>query len=86
MGYEAIKKTKSYKEDKDVKAFTIFENYQFVAYVNLHPSKYNNILLLSLYTGMRIGEVLALKLQDIDIDLNYISIFETFLIFICLYI
>ena len=77
MGYEAIKKPKSYKEDKDVKAFTIFEQYQFVAYVNSHPSKYNNILLLSLYTGMRIGEVLALKLQDIDIDLNYISINQT---------
>lgn len=76
-GYEAIKKPISYKEDKDVKAFTIFEQYQFVAYVGSHPSKYNNILLLSLFTGMRIGEVLALKLQDIDIDLTYISINQT---------
>lgn len=76
-GYETIKKPISYKEDKDVKAFTLFEQYRFVTYVQSHPSKYNNILLLSLYTGMRIGEVLALKLQDIDIDLNYISINQT---------
>lgn len=76
-GYEAIKKPISYKEDKDVKAFTIFEQYQFIAYLQTHPSKYNNILLLSLFTGMRIGEVLALKLQDIDIDLNYISVNQT---------
>lgn len=68
-GYEAIKKSISYKENKDVKAFTIFEQYQFIAYTQAHPSKYNNILLLSLFTGMRIGEVLALRLQDIDIDL-----------------
>ena len=66
-----------YKEDKDVRAFTIFEQYQFIAYVQSHPSKYNNILLLSLFTGMRIGEVLALKLQDIDIDLTSISINQT---------
>jgi len=76
-GYETIKKPISYKDDKDVKAFTIFEQYQFITYVQTHPSKYNNILLLSLFTGMRIGEVLALKLQDIDIDLNYITIRQT---------
>ena len=76
-GYEAIKKPISYKEDKDVKAFTIFEQYQFIAYAQAHPSKYNNILLLSLFTGMRIGEVLALRLQDIDIDLEYITINQT---------
>ena len=76
-GYEAIKKPISYKENKDVKAFTIFEQYQFIAYIQSHPSKYNNILLLSLFTGMRIGEVLALKLQDIDIDLTYISVNQT---------
>lgn len=77
VGYEAIKKPISYKEDKDVRAFTIYEQYQFIAYVQSHPSKYNNILLLSLFTGMRIGEVLALKLQDIDIDLTSISINQT---------
>lgn len=76
-GYETIKKPISYKENKDVKAFTIFEQYQFIAYLQAHPSKYNNILLLFLFTGMRIGEVLALKLQDIDIDLTYISINQT---------
>ena len=31
----------------------------------------------SLFTGIRIVEVLALKLQDIDIDLNYISVNQT---------
>ena len=76
-GYEAIKKPISYKDNKDIKAFTIFEQYQFIAYTHSHPSKYNNILLLSLFTGMRIGEVLALRIQDIDIDLEYITINQT---------
>lgn len=67
-GYDKIKKPKSYKEDKDVQAFTITEEYKLVQYIKENDSKFNNIILLGLYTGMRIGEILALKLDDYEDD------------------
>lgn len=69
-----IEKPKSYKEDKDVVAFTLKEEYTLIQYINSHYNKYNNMLLLSLYTGMRIGEVLALTIFDFDFDEDYGSI------------
>ena len=68
---DPIEKPKSYKEDKDVVAFTMKEEYILVQYMNSHNSQYNNMLLLALYTGMRIGEVLALTIDDINFDQDY---------------
>lgn len=65
---DPIEKPKSYKEDKDVVAFTLKEEYTLIQYMNTHYNQYNNMLLLSLYTGMRIGEVLALTTNDFDFD------------------
>ena len=39
--------------------------------------KYKYIILLQLYTGMRIGEVLALSIKDIDYKNNTITISRT---------
>lgn len=65
---DPVEKPKSYKEDKDVVAFTLKEEYTLIQYMNTHYNEYNNMLLLSLYTGMRIGEVLALTTYDFDFD------------------
>ncbi len=65
---DPVEKPKSYKEDKDVVAFTLKEEYTLIQYMNTHYNEYNNMLLLSLYTGMRIGEVLALTINDFDFD------------------
>ena len=65
---DPVEKPKSYKEDKDVVAFTLKEEYTLIQYMNTHYNEYNNMLLLSLYTGMRIGEVLALTIYDFDFD------------------
>ncbi len=45
--------------------------------MNTHYSKYNNMLLLALYTGMRIGEVLALTINDFDEGYGTISVNKT---------
>ena len=74
---DPIEKPKSYKEDKDVVAFTMKEEYILVQYMNSHYSQYNNMLLLALYTGMRIGEVLALTIDDINFDQDYGTIIVT---------
>lgn len=39
--------------------------------MNTHYTQYNNMLLLALYTGMRIGEVLALTTDDFNFDEDY---------------
>lgn len=68
---DPIEKPKSHKEDKDVVAFTIKEECILIQYINSHYTQYNNMLLLALYTGMRIGEVLALTTADINFDEDY---------------
>lgn len=68
---DPVEKPKSEKQDKDVVAFTIREEYMLIKYVNSHYNEYNNMVLLALYTGMRIGEVLALTIDDLDFDEEY---------------
>ena len=68
---DPVEKPKSHKEDKDVVAFTIKEEYMLIQYIESHSSQYNNMLLLALYTGMRIGEVLALTTEDFNFDEDY---------------
>ena len=69
---ETIKRIESiFEYDKNVVAFTMKEEYILVQYMNSHYSQYNNMLLLALYTGMRIGEVLALTIDDINFDQDY---------------
>ena len=51
---------------------------QIEDYLENHNSIYKNIILLCLYTGMRIGEVLALNYnEDIDLDNKMIKITKT---------
>lgn len=71
---EPIKKPKSEKEDKDIVAFTLKQEYQLINYIKENPDPYNNIILMSLYTGMRIGEVLALSIDDFNFDEGYGSV------------
>lgn len=68
---DPVEKPKSEKQDKDVVAFTIREEYMLVQYIKSHYNEYNNMVLLALYTGMRIGEVLALTIDDLDFDEEY---------------
>lgn len=44
---------------------------------NSSNPKYNDIILLQLYTGMRIGEVLALSKDCIDLTANTITVYRT---------
>lgn len=68
-------KPKSDKQDKKVEAFTIDEQKQFLE--ALEKEKYKDIMIIALYTGMRIGELLALQVNDIELEKNIISINKT---------
>ena len=75
---DPVEKPKSEKQDKDVVALTITEQKKLEVYLEKHNSIYKNIILICLYTGMRIGEVLALNYnEDIDLDNKMIKITKT---------
>ena len=71
---DLIEKPKSFKQDKKVEALTAKEQFILEMYMKNNYSKYNNILLMCLYTGMRVGEVLSLTPNDITYDKKDVTI------------
>lgn len=71
---EEVKKPKSDKATKKVEALTVEEENKLINILTTSEKEheYRNIILLMLFTGMRIGEVLALKYNNIksSIDSN----------------
>ena len=68
---------KSSKQDKKIDALTVDEQKLFVQELEKNYDEYTNILYIALYTGMRIGEILALSPDDIDLKNNLIHINKT---------
>ena len=76
---ETLTKPMSKKEDKKIEALSIDEENKLIDIFNNqeYNHKYRDIILLQLYTGMRIGEVLALSLDCINLKNNTITIYRT---------
>lgn len=74
---EEVKKPKSDKKTKTVEALTLEEEKKLVdILINQESShKYKNIILLMLFTGMRIGEVLALRYDNIKNSISKTQFF-----------
>ena len=68
---------KSKKSDKKIDALTIEEQKLFVNELNKNYDEYSNIFKVAIFTGMRIGEILALSSDDIDIINKTITINKT---------
>lgn len=77
MDNESINKPKSSVPDKKIEALTLQEHKKLLQVLEKQEHKYKYIILLQLYTGMRIGEVLALSIKDIDYNANTITINKT---------
>lgn len=77
MEDETLTKPISTKPTKVVTALSQKEEKRLLKILNSNEHKYNYILLLQLYTGMRIGEVLALSKDCIDLKNNTITIYRT---------
>lgn len=73
--FDAVIKPKSDKKTKKVRAFTLDEQRKFVEIIKDH--KYERNFLLALNTGMRAGEILALRPDDIDFEANVIHVRHT---------
>lgn len=75
---EELQMPKSKKQDKKVRALTMSEQQELISALNNYDNKvYSNIILLALYSGMRSGEILALKMSDIDFKNKVIHIQRT---------
>ena len=77
--YEVIK-PKSNKETKIVEALDINTQKLFAKYLNnvdINVQPYKNIFLIQMYMGLRIGEVLALGKENIDLENNLLYVKRT---------
>jgi len=70
--FESVLKPKSDKQTKEIVALTTEEQKRFLD--ALSEEKYKNIFLIAIHSGMRIGEILALTIDDIDFQNNLIHI------------
>jgi integrase len=72
-----VKQPKSEKPNVDVRALTKDEQKKLVRVLLTEDIEYAEPMLLSLFTGMRMGEVLALQVCDVDFRLKLIRICKT---------
>ena len=73
-------KPKSNKQTKIVEALDINTQKLFTKYLNnvdIHTEPYKNIFLIQMYMGLRIGEVLALASEHIDLENNLLYVKRT---------
>lgn len=76
---ETLSKPISEVPEKKIEALTVDEENKLVNVLNNqeYNHKYRDIILLQLYTGMRIGEVLALSKDCIDLKNNTLTVYRT---------
>lgn len=76
---ETLTKPISKKENKKIEALSKEEENKLINILNNEEQnhKYRDIILLQLYTGMRIGEVLALSTDCIDLQNNSLTVHRT---------
>lgn len=77
MDDENLTKPISVKPNKTIEALSVKEEMQLEKALLASNNIYNTILLLQLYTGMRIGEVLALSKDCIDLNNNTLTVYRT---------
>lgn len=77
MEDETLTKPLSIKVDKKIEALTVKEEQKLEKVLLSTNNTYSDVLLLQLYTGMRIGEVLALSKDCINFKNNTITVYRT---------
>ncbi len=71
-----VEKPRSEQKDEKVEALSIDEQKAFLEILK-KETRYKDIFTIALYTGMRMGEILALKKEDIDFKNKIIHIKRT---------
>ena len=74
---EDIRRPRSTKANVEKRALTIEEQSKLINVLVSEDVQYSNEMLISMLTGMRMGEILALKPKDINLNFNTISVNRT---------
>ncbi len=72
-----IKQPKSKQKREAVRAFTLEEQNRLLHVLQTEDIKYSQQMLLSMFTGMRMGEVNALTKRDVNLIFNSLSVNKT---------
>lgn len=72
-----IKTPKSKKKQEKVRALTVDEQQKLIEVLQTQDIKYSQQMLLSMLTGLRMGEVNALRVNDINLRFKTISVNKT---------
>ena len=72
-----IKRPKSNKKTIPVRALTVEEQKKLLSVLKNEDVRYSDIMLLSMFTGMRIGECCALMVEDVDFEEKTITVSKT---------
>lgn len=73
----AIVRPKSIKNKKQIDSFTIEEQKKFIEALDKKNYRHKDVFLIAIFTGMRVGEILALEKNDIDFQEKTIKICNT---------
>lgn len=76
----SIIKPRSSKPTKKVRALTYYEQEKFTNWLlekDINNCKYKNVFLIQMYMGLRVGEVLALSTEDIDLKNRRMRVYRT---------
>lgn len=74
---QQLKKPTSVKLNKKISAFTVAEQKKFIELLGTEHIRYKEQMLISMFTGMRMGEINALTVSDVDFKENTITVNKT---------
>ncbi len=72
-----VRRPKSSKKPRKIRAMTMNEQKAFLEVINTERVLYADQMLISMFTGMRMGEINALSVKDINTNFNSINIDKT---------
>ena len=72
-----VPKPKSLRPDKVVKGMPLSEHIEFLHALDNAMEPHRTVILLEMYTGMRMGEICALKGDDVDLNRGTITVRRT---------
>jgi len=72
-----VRRPKSSKKPKKIRALTLDEQKRFLEVLKTEKVKYAEQMYISMFTGMRMGEINALSIDDINLNFNFINIDKT---------
>lgn len=73
----SVLKPISKKKDKDIEALEIEEQKLFLNELEKNYDTYTDVFYIALFTGMRVGEILALSANDLDFETRIIYVNKT---------